>query len=139
MDLLADYVALQSALLLEFQRRYQIAADDEYAVCAARSGEIELDGQTWRFQLHGTGIRFSRKSKKAVVVDVEELPASKARAFSAYRLSRYLRSVPGNSRSVAGKPRNAWSESDIALLLEQESRVGGITKVEGTCLYELSG
>lgn len=118
------FVELQAQLVAELKRTLG-ARDWHYLTDLPRKGELEADGALWRYEVHGTGVRFSSGRG---VVDMNRHLDGEPRVFDAGRLAEYLASI--------GQPRLCWEEKVIEFdyaqgpaILAQMHAAGAIQRV----------
>jgi hypothetical protein len=88
-----DIRAFQESLLGAFIEKYPAAVDFKYLTDFPRAGELEIDGELWRFSKHGVGVRFVRKMPTpCVVIDMHNNFGDSA-YIDSWRASKYLLSI----------------------------------------------
>jgi hypothetical protein len=80
-------IALQSQLVGALRLAYPAARDLKFLLDFPKTGEVTVEGETWRFDLHGAGVAFT--SPAGVVVDVHR-GLGQPGVVDAWRLLRFL-------------------------------------------------
>lgn len=111
------FVELQSRLVFELKRALG-ARDWHYLTDVPRSGELYVDGMLWRYDVHGTGVRFI--SNRGIVDMNRHLDADPT-SFDAGRLAEYLSSVGQNSVVWKGTPTFFDYESGPSILRQMHA------------------
>lgn len=109
--IIETFVDLQAQLVTELKRTLG-TRDWRYLTDLPRKGELEAHGTLWRYEVHGTGVRFSSDRG---TVDMNRHLEGDPRAFDAGRLAEYLASI--------GQPRLTWGTKVIAFDYEQGSAI----------------
>jgi hypothetical protein len=86
-----NFLALQHSLLREIATVHPGGLQSEFLLEIPKKGAVSVEGKTWGFQKHGTGLRFVRNAD-SVVVDVSNF-VTDASVFDAWRVFQYLESV----------------------------------------------
>jgi hypothetical protein len=86
-----DFLALQHSLLREIAAVHPSGLQSEFLLEIPKNGTVSVEGETWGFQKHGTGLRFARNAN-GVVIDVTNF-VTDANVFDAWRIVQYLESV----------------------------------------------
>jgi hypothetical protein len=84
-------LSLQRELLGQLAFVYPGALESEFLLELPKSGTVFLNGDLWRFQRHGAGVRFLRGNDQ-VVIDVPNL-VTDADAFDSWRITQYFNSL----------------------------------------------
>lgn len=85
-QLLIMQSALQKALFLKYPDGY----GDGVVISFPKTGEVVLNEDVWRFQMHGNGICY--KSSFGIVIDQHQY-MNKSNYFDTWRIEQYLESV----------------------------------------------
>lgn len=129
--IIESFVELQAQLVSQLKRTLG-ARDWRYLTDLPRKGELEASGTPWRYEVHGTGVRFSSDRG---IVDMNRQLDGDPRAFDAGRLAEYLISIR--------QPRVAWVERVFEFDYERgpavlaEMHAAGAIQRVGSCDGEL--
>jgi hypothetical protein len=111
-----NFLALQHLLLREIASLHPSGLHSDFLLEMPKKGAVSIEGETWGFQKHGTGLRFSRNAD-GVVIDVSNF-VNHASVFDAWRVFQYLESV-----NVS-----AASEGEIELELLRLEALGDLVR-----------
>jgi hypothetical protein len=121
-------VGLQTSLIGAFQVLFPNVRDWKWMLDSPTRGELESAGETWRFQKHGSGLRFV--STSGVIVDIHR-EVDRPGTFDEWRLSQFIESL---DTGTAPKLRETGIEQCLAELV----RAGTLVRVDGGALYQLA-
>lgn len=86
---LREYSTIQQNLLEVIASRYVF---DKFLQSVPKSGEIYINFESWTYEKHGAGIRFSNKVTD-VIVDAHTIRKEMMGAFDAWRILIYAESL----------------------------------------------
>jgi hypothetical protein len=129
--IIRTFVDLQAQLVIELKRTLG-SRDWQYLTDIPRKGELEANGTLWRYEVHGTGVRFFSSHG---IVDMNRDLNGDPRSFDAGRLAEYLSSIGQNSVVWAGRIIEFDYERGPSILREMHA-TGAIQRV-GSCDGEL--
>jgi hypothetical protein len=86
-----DFLSLQHSLLREIDTVHPGGLQSKLILRVPKKGAILVEGETWEFQKHGAGLRFTRNADSNVV-DVSNF-VTDASVFDAWRIVQYLESI----------------------------------------------
>jgi len=90
---ISRFVNLQRKLTLEFSRHYSESKDLRWLLDFPGSGEMNIDGDKWRFVKHGAGLRFTRESgEPCIVVDIHDR-FDEPNVIDEWRLQQFFESL----------------------------------------------
>ena len=87
---LRDYVEIQKTLSDAVVRKYSYVNNWEFLIDFPRTGFVLVDGASWNFHKHGSGLRFSSQLD-GTTVDITE-QVRNWRMFGVWRLMDYFES-----------------------------------------------
>lgn len=87
-EVLKQFVELQIKLMAVFKDGHQNLSDWLFLIDFPKSGELEVNGEFWSFNKHGSGLLF-RNNSTGVVVDIYK-NISKPRQFDSWRLEQFI-------------------------------------------------
>jgi hypothetical protein len=131
LELLRDFSALQERLVQAFIRT--VAPKDMEYFRDVVDGHLTVEGEIWRHQRHGRGVRFVCDDGR--VVDVHVGMAQHPAGVTSWRLLQYLDSIGVKEIVFGEKTYAAEDEAALDKLLEQMRLAGGVRAVGGR-MYE---
>jgi len=101
--------------------------DWDYLLDCPRSGELQLEGERWRFRVHGAGVKFT--SAGGVLIDVHR-GITRAELIDAWRFMQYLESTTPESNVHL-------TEAAVDAELRKLEETGLLKRVENEGTYRL--
>jgi hypothetical protein len=129
--IIRTFVDLQVQLVTELKRTLG-SKDWHYLTDVPRKGELEANGTFWRYEVHGTGVRFF---SDCGVVDMNRHLDGDPRSFDAGRLAEYLSSIGQNSVVWTDRVMEFDYEHGPSIL--REVHATGAIQRAGSCDGEL--
>jgi hypothetical protein len=126
LPLIRNFLRLQQILLEAFKSAYPNLHDWHLLLDFPKSGHIAVDGESWSFRKHGTGLIFTNFS--GAVIDVPQYLESPD-LFDSWRLLRYLESMLPEHRTI--------TESELSTEMERLVRSGMLLRGNHECTFRL--
>lgn len=125
LSIIREFVQLQTALVDRL--RCQLGDRDwTFLSDVPRSGTIDLDGQPWRYSVHGTGVRFACDHAS---VDMNRHLDRDSHLFDAGRLVEYMESQ-GTKVVVVNDKMRPFDHETGASILRELSASGRLRRIQ---------
>lgn len=122
------FIELQSLLLATFRQTFPGVSDWDYLLDAPKTGELQVNGDTWVFRKHGRGIRF--ENQDVIVVDAHQHISVEC-GIDAWRILVYIESFGGSLSESLG-------ERALQEVFDELLDQGTLSMINAKGIYRLS-
>lgn len=120
-EILKQFVELQIKLMAVFKEGHQHLSDWKFLLDFPNSGELEIDGESWSFNKHGSGLLF-RNNQTGLVVDIHK-DISNPYQFDSWKLEQFIESSKYNV-DVDTLDNELKNLSDNDVIIEDSEKKG---------------
>lgn len=86
---ISKFVELQHKLTREFAKRYPGSKDFRWLLDFPDKGEVQVEGEAWKFVKHGAGLRFMRVGDRSHIVNIHKY-FDEPRCIDEWRLLQFF-------------------------------------------------